>query len=99
MIKQYRKVIEHEIEVDENEICRKCEKVIQSYNAHLPHCGGGLTVEDIFEEVYFTDEINVKIDGEEWPIGQIEMYFSDDLYDTVYNIIYDLIFTKYEKGE
>lgn len=101
MIKQYRKVIEHEIEVDENIIFQECKKIIKDYNkyiAHLPCRGGGLTGYDIFEEVILNIENTphlIKIDGENYLFSDIEVFFSYDLYEEVENIIENLILERY----
>lgn len=99
MIKQYRKVIEHEIRIDESVLAKLIDYAVQE----LKEEGGTLDVETIFEEVYFNlDEgIEIFIDNDEYPysVNQVEMYYSDDIYDFVYNMIYDYVTEYVKKGE
>ena len=99
MIKQYRKVIEHEIRIDESALA----KLIDYAKQTLHEEGATLNVETIFEEVYFNlDEgIEIFIDNDEYPysVNQVEMYYSDDIYDFVYNMIYDYVTEYVKKGE
>lgn len=96
MIKQYRKVIEHEIEINESTLTKLIEHAKQALKER--ECP--LDIETIFEEMYFDgeDEIEVFIDDISYFPREIEMYFSDDVYDFVYNIIYDYV-QKYLKGK
>jgi len=97
MIKQYRKVIEHEIRIDEPTLV----ELIDHAEQELQEDGVALDAEEIFEEVYFNSDegIEIYIDGNSWSINEVEMYYSDDIYDFVYNMIYNYITEYVRKGE
>jgi hypothetical protein len=99
MIKQYRKVIEHEIRIDESALAELIDHAKQT----LREEGATLDAETIFEEVYFNSDegIEIFIDNDEYPysVNQVEMYYSDDVYDFVYNMIYDYVTEYVKKGE
>lgn len=99
MIKQYRKVIEHEIRIDESALV----ELIDHAEQELQEDGVALNAETIFEEVYFNSDegIEIFIDNDDYPysINQVEMYYSDDIYDFVYNMIYDYVTEYVRKGE
>lgn len=96
MIKQYRKVIEHEIRIDESVLA----ELINYAKQRLQEDGVALDAETIFEEVYFNSDegIEIYINGDSWSINEVEMYYSDDVYDFVYDMIYDYV-TEYLKGK
>lgn len=99
MIKQYRKVIEHEIRIDESALA----ELIDHAKQELREDGVALDAETIFEEVYFNLDVGIEIfiDNDEVPysVNQVEMYYSDDIYDFVYNMIYDYVTEYVRKGE
>ena len=99
MIKQYRKVIEHEIRIDESALA----ELIDYAKQRLREDGVALDAETVFEEVYFNldDGIEIFIDNDEYPysVNQVEMYYSDDIYDFVYNMIYNYVTEYVKKGE
>lgn len=99
MIKQYRKVIEHEIRIDESALAELIDYAKQTLHEE----GATLDAETIFEEVYFNSDegIDIFIDNDDYPysVNQVEMYYSDDIYDFVYNMIYDYVTEYVRKGE
>ena len=97
MIKQYRKVIEHESEIDEStlaELIDYAKQELQEY--YIP-----LSVENIFEEVFFNsdDGIEIYVDGFLSSINEVEMNYSDDVYNFVYDMIHNYITEYVGKGE
>ena len=97
MIRQYRKVIKHKIEINESILV----KLIDRAKRELPKDGITPNAENIFEEVFFTsddDEINIKIDDIPYSILEVETYFYEDTYNFIYNMIHDFV-TEYVKKE
>ena len=97
MIKQYRKVIEHEIRIDESALV----KLIDRAEQELQEDGIELDAENIFEEVFFNsdDELEVDIDNVPYAIPEVERYYSEEIYDFVYNMIYNFVIENLKKGE
>jgi hypothetical protein len=97
MIKQYRKVIEHEIRIDESVLAELIDYAVQE----LQEDGITLDTETIFEEVFFNNdnELEVEIDNISYYIPEVEMYYSEELYNFVYDMIYDYVTEYVKKGE
>lgn len=98
MIKQYRKVIEHKIKIDESIL----EKLIDRAKHELQEDGITVDAENIFEEVFFNsddDEIDIEIDDISYSLLEVETYFYEDTYNFVYNMIYDYVTEYVKKGE
>lgn len=98
MIKQYRKVIEHEIEIDESILV----ELIDRAKRELQEDGITVDAENIFEEVFFNsddDEIDIKIDNISYSLLEVETYFYEDTYNFVYNMIHDYVIEYVKKGE
>lgn len=98
MIRQYRKVIEHEIEVDESILA----ELIDRAKRELQEDGITVDAENIFEEVFFNsddDEIDIKIDNISYSLLEVETYFYEDTYNFVYNMIHDYVIEYVKKGE
>ena len=94
---KYRKVIEHDIEIDESnlaELIDYAKLVLQE--DYIP-----LSVENIFEEVFFNsdDGIEIYVDDFLLSINEVEMNYSDDVYNFVYDIIHNYITEYVGKGE
>ena len=97
MIKQYRKVIEHEIRIDEPALVELIDQAEQA----LREDGIELDAETIFEEVFFNsdDEIEVEIDDIPYAVYEVERYYSEELYNFVYDMVYNFVIENLKKGE
>lgn len=89
MIKQYEQIIRHKIEMDENVLD----------NFYVKHKDEFWDVDGLFEGFFFYIDFEIRIDGNVYSIEEVERYYSIDIYNTVYNMIYDWFTKKFDEDE
>lgn len=89
MIKHYKQIIRHKIEMDES--------VLNDF--YVKHKDDFLDVDGLFEGFFFYINFEIRIDGNVYSIEEVECFYSIDIYDTVYNMIYDWFAKRFDEDE